>query len=296
MVKGAPAVARAITLLDFLAAYPQQEFTLTELARAIDVNAPSTLAIVEALLEGGYLVRHAAYKTYRLGPSLVALGQSALIQNQVVEVAREEMQRLAELTQSECSAGTRVSTDQIVIVACEGQPRSSSAGTRVGSRVSFAPPFGAVYVAWGPERERDKWVARAGSLSETQRRKLRRELVRVRERGYSVVLESNSRRRFGEVLRELRDDPDAIELRGEIDRLMSELSNRFTSVDTGPADWHDVSTVGAPVFDSHGHVALGLVLQGFARPLTTTELDSVAARLKASAHLITKLSNGREPT
>src|SRR5215212_1314484 len=70
-----PAVARAVRLLERLAAAPAA-FSLADLARELGVGPSSLLAILTTLRHAGLVARDEAGQ-YRIGPGLAALGQAA---------------------------------------------------------------------------------------------------------------------------------------------------------------------------------------------------------------------------
>ena len=78
MVKPALAASRSIRIIDFLSVHLGQPFSLTELARALGANFASTLQVLTALDEAGFVDRHPVHKTYTLGAALVAVGDAAL--------------------------------------------------------------------------------------------------------------------------------------------------------------------------------------------------------------------------
>lgn len=77
MTKPAPAVVRAAQILDHLAGRPTLPLSMTEIAEAVGVNPASTLAILQALTEAGYIVRHPRHKTYSIGPAMLITGHAA---------------------------------------------------------------------------------------------------------------------------------------------------------------------------------------------------------------------------
>ncbi|MDQ1374283.1 MAG: hypothetical protein QOJ09_1621, partial [Actinomycetota bacterium] len=85
---------RAIGVLDFLAAHPGEGFTLSELARRLDLNKATAHALLATLTDAGYLLRHPTRLTFQLGPALIALGASAQGQFEAADFAREEMRAL----------------------------------------------------------------------------------------------------------------------------------------------------------------------------------------------------------
>ena len=77
MAGSAPRSPRTVALLDFLASRPTEAFSLSELARRLELNKSTTHAMLTTLADAGYVTRHPVEKSYTLGPSLVALGEAA---------------------------------------------------------------------------------------------------------------------------------------------------------------------------------------------------------------------------
>jgi len=123
MTRPALAAARSVEILNFLASHPGESFTLSELSRHLNLNMASGLSVLKALTDAGYVHRHHSHKTYSLGPALVAVGYAALARYQVIEIALEEMRRLAAECDTECVASVVVG-DEIVIVGASGRPRA----------------------------------------------------------------------------------------------------------------------------------------------------------------------------
>jgi len=147
-----------LLVLDFLSSHPTQVFSLAEIARALDVNAPSTLSVLLSLSEAGYVVRNPAHKTYALGPALVALGHAALVRHPVLGAAGAEIELLAEEIAAQCT-GSVMMGEEIVAVMDAGRPRRMVSLSRVGTRVPFAAPFGAPFAAYAGDGPRDTWLA-----------------------------------------------------------------------------------------------------------------------------------------
>jgi DNA-binding IclR family transcriptional regulator len=66
-----------VTVLEFLAARPDERFTLSELARGCDLNKATAHALLTELTARGVLLRHPDEKRYSLGPRLVPVGDAA---------------------------------------------------------------------------------------------------------------------------------------------------------------------------------------------------------------------------
>lgn len=286
MVKPAPAVARAVETLDFLAAHPGQGFTLSELSKALDINMASLLAILQALAAGGYVVRQDRHKTYGLGPSLVALGHAAIAQHSALAAAAGPMRTLAAEIATECVASTAVG-DDMVMVATEGLAPAEARDIRVGQRIPMIPPLGAVFVAWAGADAIDEWLDHAPDLDTDYRRLL----ATVRTRGYSLGWlgpPAGAGVRLGRALRQQATGR-------EIHDLVSALRADYMVLDVDPDASYRVSAIAAPVFDGRGDVVLALTLNGFDRSLRGDAVLERANRLVATTRSITRAIHGRQP-
>ncbi len=296
MVRPALSASRSIEILNFLAAHPGRSFTLSELSKSLDINMASTLSVLQALVDAGYLIRHPRHKTYSLGPALVAVGHSALAQHQVIDAAREEMRVLASESGTECIASVVVG-DEIVIVATVGRPRASAADIRVGQRLPFNPPLGRVFIAWSGTEEEDSWLSRYGRQpSAAELMHLQQALASVRERGYSIGLDTEPRVRLGRALEVLADTPADEQIKHSLPGLVAGLRGDYELIETDPSRRYRVSSIAAPVFGESGEVVLALTLNGFDEPLDGAEVTAQASRLRATARMVTKATHGAVPT
>jgi DNA-binding IclR family transcriptional regulator len=295
MTRPALAAARAIAVLNFLASHPDESFTLSELSRGLDLNMASGLSILKALTDAGYVHRHHSHKTYSLGPALVAVGFAALARYRVIDIAPDEMRRLAAECGAECVASVVVGED-IVIVALAGRPQLEGADVRVGQRVPMIPPLGPIFLAWGDEQRVDRWLDNLGPEDdEAERQHNRQALDKVRERGFSVGLESGARARSGRALMQLVEDPRDDRLRGQARSLIAAMRHDYQAVDIDSTDKVLVSNMAAPVFGSDGEVVMALTLQGFAQPMTGAEIRAVADQLLSTTRHLTRESGGHAP-
>jgi DNA-binding IclR family transcriptional regulator len=262
MARPAPGADRAVEILDFLADNPRDTFSLSELARRLDLNKASAHATLNALTDKGYLLRHPTRKDYRLGPRLIAVGEAARAQYPVVDFARDELRRLSEDVGTECVASAAVG-DEMVIVDRAGPVRPIGVSVAVGVRFPLVPPMGTVFMAWSSAREIDEWLERIGpEVTEAERDRYRHALAAVRERGYSAG-------RDGE-------EYQLLELRS--------------------ATEYRVTTIGAPVFGTEGEVALGVFIVGFRDAVTPEQVPEVAERLMKATDAITESIHGQSPS
>jgi DNA-binding IclR family transcriptional regulator len=280
------AASRAAQVIDYLSVHPGQPLSLTEISRALGINAASTLSVLAALADSGYVIRHPTHKTYTLGAALVAVGHAALMQHPTLEAARQELSLVANEIEAQCTASVLIG-DLLVAVVAEGRARSSGTWSRIGTRVPFSAPFGAPFAAFGDDSLRTRWLGRSDAdLDDTRTRRLEEALAEVRERGYAVWRESETREKLGKKLRMLDDEPSNIGLRREVVSLLRELSEGFVAVNLDSANLLNIANVTAPVFSPAGEVIMILTGIGFASPLDGAAVANVGTRLKASAQVI----------
>ena len=249
-----------------------ESFTLSEIARELSIGLGSTHALLEAMTAAGYLVRHPSHKTYRLGPSTIAIGHAALESHPVIEVAREEMRRIAEELDLECLAAAPIG-DELVVVARAGRAHPGRPVVRVGERLALVPPLGTMFVAWSSEAVIEQWLARADpSESSDDTARYRRVLESARALGYSVGIQVEN----GNLpVPPVRDDA--------------------TQLDLDPELAYRVNYIAVSVFDQRDDVALVLNLDGFTTSLPPAQITKLGEHLLHTAQVITRGIHGRFP-
>ncbi|EHB57813.1 transcriptional regulator, IclR family [Mycolicibacterium rhodesiae JS60] len=291
--RSSPPTQRVVAILDFLAKHPQDRFGLSELSRQLQLAKPTCLGIVTTLTESGYLVRDAADKTYRLGPSLITLGHLAQESLRVNPAARSELTRLSKSFET-TAALAAVVDDRITLLELVGPP-GSDVGVRVGQSYPFAPPVGLMFVLWDDDALRS-WLDRDPTIplrTETQR--LDRVIAECRTAGYLVErLTPGGRRLYAMMAGMSSTLPD--ELRALLGELISDIGERvyLRSEAEGARQRHDVSVISAPVYDHHHRQAMVVSLQ-IGRALTDSEIAKHAKGLVATADALTAQLGGTKP-
>ncbi len=286
MARRAPAVERSIAVLNYLAAHPDERYTLSEIARSTDLNKATLHAILGALTESGFVLREEERKTYGLGPALVALGGAAVESNPAVQLAVPHMQALSDELGLDCVASTAID-DQIVILQRTSSRRPFGIDVQPGQRLPMSPPLGTVFVAWSSSLEIDHWLAMVGpAASRADIKRYRQAVDSVRARGYSLGLgpqpqpseapRKGRRPSLEENVRAIRVDEYAL----------IELDNSAS---------YRLNHIGAPIFGANGRVSLALFLIGFQGDIPAAEVPRYAERLRYSCAVITEKIGGREP-
>lgn len=280
MVRRAPAVERAVAVLNRLAQEPQQRWSLSDLARELDLSKATAHAVMTSLVETGYVARDDEDKTYSLGPALIAVGNAAQSAFPGARVAQGQMDQLAARFDLEVIASTAIG-EEIVILARSGNPRPLGIDVRPGQRLPLVPPLGTVFVAWADEHEIEGWLAKLGpDATETDREAARDALRIVRERRFSVALGGERQQR---IVREL-----TAERRGD-------TGDEYALTELADAPSYRISQIGAPIFGPDGAVVLGLFLIGFRGEIDAEEVPTYAEALLEAAAEVTATLGGRVP-
>jgi DNA-binding IclR family transcriptional regulator len=294
MARPAPAVVRAVRLVDLLVSHPTERFTLSELARRTGVGLGSVHAVLTELEDAGYLSRHPIARTYSLGPALVVAGAVALEQQPALGLAKEEIDAVAAALGVEALV-TAPTTHEIVFVARAGRASPRSPTMLVGERVPLVPPLGAVFMAWASASEIDAWLARAPAAGGTELvARSRADLALARARGFSIGSASETQRAFGATVFSLADAPRRRELRADLDMLLVALAaDDYAVASIDPARIYDIGMIAAPVFDGDGRVVAAIAATGFSLGLRAPDVVRAAERIRDAAAVVTKRMGGR---
>jgi DNA-binding IclR family transcriptional regulator len=188
---GTQAVLRAVRLLKALGAQPGEP-TLAELVSAVGLNKTTAYRLLTALESEG-LVERGTGDGYRLGPELVALGGRVLGASDLREAARAELVALARKTRETAHLEVRIGGETLILDEVMGSHRVGTTPS-VGTRwPAHATSTGKVLLAALDDAGLDA-LLRPPLPALTPRTitdplALRRELLRVRERGYATGIE-----------------------------------------------------------------------------------------------------------
>lgn len=290
MSRPALAATRAIAVLNFLAAHPNDAFTLSDIADRLDINLASAHALLTVLVDAGYASRHQRLRTYTLGASVIALGIAALEVHPAIDLARDAARDLSDDLQLEVAV-TAAAGDDIVFLARAGAHRARGIAVHVGQRVPLVAPLGSVFMAWSAADRVHAW------RSKSQRPDgLDAVLAGVRARGYSVALELDARRGLGEALDHLADTPVDAATHRSVDMLLAELDQRdYQLAALDDRSTYDVSMIASPVFGADGEPVVALTLLGFEPGLTPDQVAHYGDRVRDAGLVVTKQSRGRIP-
>ncbi|HUH81469.1 MAG TPA: helix-turn-helix domain-containing protein [Solirubrobacteraceae bacterium] len=287
---------RALTVLSFLAAHPAQEFTISELVERLEINISSLHSVLAVLCEEGYLDRDPKRRTYRLGTTPIAVGQSALEEHPTIVLAREATAELAGELGVEAICGIIASQD-LLTIAEAGRPERLMMRPRVGQRLPFMPPLGILGAGYLDAQAVEAWIDRLGADVEKPARKAYREAAAAAAlRGYQVELETPTRRQIGPLLPALDLNPRDPALRAKLRELVIALGHeRHTLIDPQAAETYEINNIQAPVFDTGGRFLAGLTLLGWDEPLSGSQVLDLVHTLTRAAERVTVAGGGHRP-
>lgn len=213
---------------------------------------------------------------------------------QLVDMARPAMDRLAATLGTEVLAMVRVG-NELVIAASSGSVPDSRFPTRVGFRYPFVPPFGSVFVAWGPDDLRDAWISMIDTsrISKESLVSVRESVSRIQERGYSLALESQELS-YVESMYNNSDQRDPKFSRSELISVADSLAKSYNPPLPESTDTFDLKRIAAPVFNSQGEVAYSLIIVSDTR-VTRAQMVAVCDELKEAAKIATIAIGGVIP-
>lgn len=283
MSRPALSASRSSDILDFLAAFPEREFTLSEIMRATKINVASCHAVLAALIDCGYITRCPKQRTYTLGPALVAIGQSALKSQPLIARARDAAEHLLRDIGAPVLLSTAIG-DEILGIVSLPDASGRLPGMRVGERKPLVAPLGAPFMAWSTEEAIDAWIARHQSpIDQKQAAAWRHSLALVRERGYQVMLRAPDSPQIGTLMSQLAAGHREPEYKDEMRRLANSFDSQLSQPETiEPSKAYDIVLISAPLFDQNGRAAFNLSLGRFSKKLTGETILSYANHLVRS--------------
>ncbi len=289
-INPSPAVLRACDVLEVLAASPGRRFTVSELARLVDVPRATCDSVMLALLERGWVSRDDELR-YALTGHCMRLGDAARQANPVLGLAAAEARELAPRLQACVAVAARDDGDiRITDVVDFSPPFSLSA--RVGQSVPIRAPFAAVFVAWDGDASIERWLDEP-RLDAAAREQYSAALVEVRRHGLSVTV-NRDRQLLDRFARLSGAEPSAGESLS-----MDAVFHALVETHHLPAHIGDeamrVTLMSAPIFDASGSVVAALMVLGSGELMTASDMRSLAAALLESTAGVSEAIGGRQP-
>ena len=224
--------------------------------------------------------------------SLVAIDSPIVTQPQLqlVNRALPFMETLASDLCACCIATVR-SSSELLVAASAGTPKEDLTPMLVGQRLPFRPPTGAIFAAWLPSQEIQKWLdeSRAGPRAD----EFREQIATVRSRGYSLGLQNDAQRAFITKLSQLTNS--------NYEAHHPELQQLIAALDYDPLDLSSdalaaVRLISVPIFDKREQVVMAFTLHSFPKPLEQEDILKDITRIREAARWVTTAIDGHDPT
>lgn len=288
MARRSPQTERLVEMIEFLAAIPQREYRLAELARLVELDDATCYPMLTELTRVGWLVKDRVRKTYRLGPRLIALGAAAQASLQVATCARPELHRLTnDIGMTSCLI---LPSSNDLVIAEVAHPEGQAATDfllQPGDHIEFRPPLGSVFVAWSNQHARDTWLQRGDAFSADPARSLGK-LALIRDRGFAVELAPAS---LAEVSAWANADLGDVygSRRAELlsDRQRPALTPDLLLGDVDLSASYSPMALSAPVFDTVGNAVGAVSILTAAQPAKGDRILALGAHVRDAAARIT---------
>jgi DNA-binding IclR family transcriptional regulator len=294
VAQGSAPTARVVRVLETLRGRAGEGMRYAELADDAGVSQATCHAILTTLADAGYVMRDPVSKSYLLGPAVVGLGEGAARSFPEVGAARAELDDLRARTGLHWSVG-KVIGDTITIVRVAADV-SDDEPIRPGTRLPFAPPFGAIHVAWSPPSAVEQWIGRAPgrTFSEPELRAVLRD---HRQSRFAVAPHTPASVQLRELLGELASDAVSEDVRERTFGLLAAIDRLdYTSDELRNGRALSVNAITAPVFDDHGAVSFAVALHVASPAVEAESVRSLARELVQSVDRVTASIGGRVPT
>ena len=279
MVRPALSASRSLDIIDLLAAAPERRLTLSEIARGAQINVASCHAVLNVLVERGYLTRDRQTRSFALGPVLYAIGQAVPASQPLLAHALAAAQTIVGEMQIPVLISAGIG-DDIVGIAAFSDSRGVHTGLRPGERRPMVPPTGAPFIAWSGHAAIEQWIARVPGGDSDWISGLRRGAEAIRASGFEVLLRSSEAEDLASALIGFAagDEPDshAEPPGGSFFRLGP---NMTLPEKIEPGETYDVIMIAAPIFDRQGNCAYNLCVGPFPGLLSGKQVLDHADRL-----------------
>lgn len=168
----------------------KEEWSVTELAARLSMPKSQVSRMLATFREAGWVKQNRATRTYGIGLQAYAIGSRFVNSNRLTREALPVLRSAVDRCGFTATLSVLYEREPIYLLGIEG-PAFVDFGSRAGMRFPFhASASGKLLAAYVQDRDLDRMIERQGlphltpqTLSEP--RALKRELRRVRERGYA---------------------------------------------------------------------------------------------------------------
>ncbi|MED5816393.1 helix-turn-helix domain-containing protein [Mycolicibacterium sp. 050232] len=271
-----------LDVIELLASSGDARLRFSDVVSALDLTQATAHSILKTLCDRGWLIRDPVDKTFALGPGLAVIAARTEAARPLAHAARIAAQELSQQLEYAASVVERAGAE-LVITAFEG----AGPGVPPTDRIRYAPPFGVAFAAWDSPAGQRAWIDRAPTTGQALTERLIDVLAQTRERGFDVDWTTPDLTRAAQMVGSLPSDGLPEHVRGITDQLLAEFATIGLAPAGGAGKSQPVATIGAPVFDAHGRVALILSVHPL-RSMTARQVETAGQRVKRAADQLSR--------
>jgi DNA-binding IclR family transcriptional regulator len=279
--------ARTIAIIEFLATRPTETFSVSEIARRVNLNKSTAYTLLRTLHRAGWAFRSPVDLQYGIGPTLTVIGEAAGQALPEVSFSRPIMQRLASEFHRECVLSTLVG-EEIVVLHTTGPAELGPPWSRPGSRTPCSPPFGTVFVAWQDQAAQKEWYGRGTVVSPERLEELHADLETIRSRGFVATMATTVESQLEQILKEMGEKVTVEDIRRLRQKRLSLLApiEYLVGRDDGVGS-PVIDQLQAPIFDGE-EARYALTIRGINQELDLASLSEAGKRVRAACDEITE--------
>jgi DNA-binding IclR family transcriptional regulator len=170
---------------------------------------------------------------------------------------------------------------------------------QLGLRLPNTAPVAACFTAFSDAKYLEAWLTRAhdsrGGYNEKLDQRLRVSLIAIRARGYEVTLKTRAEAELRADLGRIHNAWSLTELENAANKYQHDLCDEHYHLDrVEPKARHEISTITVPVFAYKEIPVMCFVAGSIEKPITGTQVEEIAQRMKESADRVTSLASGRD--
>jgi len=280
-MKGAPSAptARTIDIVELLAKDPSNKMRYVDIVRELGLNSGTAHTILKTLVDREWVSRDPVDKTFSLGPAISLLTSKVDQVRLKANAARLAAQHLAEETGFATSVVELIGQELCISASFQGDELQTI--PNVGTKVPYAPPYGAAFAAASSESECQAWLARSTTKNPKVTAVLNQTLSLVRERGYDIDWTTSSVQNLAAMLGTQKEiHPSLI---AAMDEILLELTTLSFDKFRGS---RAVTSIWAAIANSTGKGDVGIAIHPM-RPLPLRKIKSLGRHLVDEISTIT---------
>lgn len=187
----APSVVATFEILSFLSKNRNNNSTLTEISKGLDINHSTCYRILQTLVNLNVLKYDKETKRFSLGPYLIVLGNKAAESLDYIRIAKDYLKKISELTKVTTAIAQRVG-DEWIYIDREISESPYSVNINVGQRFPLnAGATSKVILSYLSDEERNEILDRIGLRQYTKhtvidKEEILKELSEIKLQGYAI--------------------------------------------------------------------------------------------------------------